>query len=127
MLLGGLATPTEEFGGTQYAKVVLDSLWGKPPSLDMEYEKRVQETVRDLVRERRVESAHDVGEGGLAVALAECDSARLQIGADVTLDSLIRPRLLLFDEAPSRVLVSTNKSCRTFYRPRKKVLSRRLK
>jgi phosphoribosylformylglycinamidine (FGAM) synthase-like enzyme len=32
----------------------------------------VQNTVRDLVREDLLQSAHDCSEGGLAVALAEC-------------------------------------------------------
>jgi phosphoribosylformylglycinamidine synthase subunit PurL len=108
ILLGGLGeTDSDEFGGTQYVKVVLESLWGKPPKLDMDYEKRVQATVRELVRERAVESAHDVGEGGLAVAIAECCFGESEIGADVQLDSDLSPELLLFHEGPSRIVVST--------------------
>ncbi len=108
VLVGGYRTATnEEFGSSQYAKVVLDEIWGKPPTLDMDYEKRVQATIRKLVRERKVESAHDLGEGGLAVALAECCFGVNRIGADVTLDSPNAPELLLFSESPSRILVST--------------------
>ncbi|MBV8553698.1 MAG: phosphoribosylformylglycinamidine synthase subunit PurL [Acidobacteriaceae bacterium] len=112
ILLGGLGKPTpDELGGTQYAKVVLDQLWGKPPSLDMDYEKRVQATIRELVRSRAVESAHDLGDGGLAIALAESSfgtggSSQEAIGADIRLDSDLAPELLLFHEGPSRVLVS---------------------
>jgi phosphoribosylformylglycinamidine synthase subunit PurL len=108
ILLGGLGTAdSHEFGGTQYAKVITDSLWGKPPRLDMEYEKRVQAAIRELVRDCAVESAHDVGDGGLAVALAECAFGPANVGADVTLVSDLAPELLLFHEGPSRVLVST--------------------
>ncbi len=108
MLLGGLGeTDLDHFGGTQYAKTILNSLWGKPPRLDVDYEKRVQATIREVVRERGVESAHDLGEGGLAVALAECCFGEANIGADVTLNSPLRPELLLFHEGPSRILVST--------------------
>ncbi|MBV9266052.1 MAG: hypothetical protein JO061_07785, partial [Acidobacteriaceae bacterium] len=108
ILLGGLGAATEdEFGGSQYAKIILDSLWGKPPALDMEYEKRIQATIRELVREGLVESAHDLGDGGLAIALAESSFGPCGIGADVQLDSDLRPELLLFHEAPSRILVST--------------------
>jgi phosphoribosylformylglycinamidine synthase subunit PurL len=108
ILLGGFGQPTvEEFGGTQYAKVILDQLWGKPPTLDMDYEKRVQTTIRELVRAGAVESAHDLSDGGLAVALAECTFGDANIGADVTLDSEIPAELLLFHEGPSRILVST--------------------
>jgi phosphoribosylformylglycinamidine synthase subunit PurL len=108
VLLGGFGNPDpQEFGGTQYAKVIQDSLWGRPPRLDMDYEKRVQATIRELVRERAVESAHDLGDGGLAVALAECCFGPANIGADIRLDSDLEPELLLFHEGPSRILVST--------------------
>ncbi len=60
---------TIHFGGTQYAKYVIQSLWGLPPRLDMELEKRVQAAIRRSWGERLVESAHDLGDGGLAVAL----------------------------------------------------------
>jgi phosphoribosylformylglycinamidine synthase subunit PurL len=115
ILLGGLGTPDcHEFGCTQYAKVITDSLWGKPPRLDMEYEKRVQATIRELVRDRAVESAHDVGDGGLAIALAECSFSSANVGADVRLDSDLAPELLLFHEGPSRILVSTATPDRVF-------------
>jgi phosphoribosylformylglycinamidine synthase subunit PurL len=108
MLLGGLGeTDLDEFGGTQYAKVVLESLWGKPPRLDMDYEKRAQTAIRELVRQRAVESAHDVGDGGLAVAIAECCFGEAEVGADVRFDSDLSPELLLFHEGPSRIVVST--------------------
>ena len=109
ILIGGLGKPAlDEFGGTQYAKVIQNALWGIPPKLDMDYEKRVQASVRELVRERAVESAHDVGEGGLAATVAECSFGPENIGADIQLNSELGPELLLFHEGPSRVLVSTD-------------------
>ena len=73
MLLGGMgACDATHFGGTQYAKVVLNKMWGLPPLSDMDYEKRVQAAIREIVNEGLAESAHDVSDGGLAVALAEC-------------------------------------------------------
>jgi phosphoribosylformylglycinamidine synthase len=115
ILIGGLGNPDiRELGGTQYAKVVHDSLWGTPPKLDMDYEKRVQATIRELVHKRAVESAHDVGEGGLAVALAECAFGDAQIGAAIAVDSNILPELLLFHEGPSRVLVSATDPTKIF-------------
>jgi len=108
VLLGGLGKPdARELGGTEYAKVVLNSLWGIVPRLDMEYEKRVQAAIRELVRGKSVESAHDLSDGGLAVALAECSFGPENIGAAVELDSDLPPELLLFHEGPSRILVST--------------------
>lgn len=120
VLLGGIGNPDiREFGGTQYAKTVLDALWGKPPALDVDYEKRVQAAVRELVRERAVESAHDIGDGGLGIALAECSFGPAKIGADVRLESDFAPEMLLFHEGPSRVLVSAANPERVFAIARK--------
>jgi len=111
LLLGGLGSvdPTR-FGGTQYAKVVLNQMWGLPPALDMDYEKRVQAAMREIVDAGLAESAHDLGDGGLAVALAECSMGG--IGAHVTLDdelidSDLRSEFALFHEGPSRILISS--------------------
>ena len=107
ILLGGLrSTDPERFGGTQYAKVVLNKMWGLPPALDMDYEKRVQSATREVVNGGLAESSHDLGDGGLAVALAECCSGGM--GASIALASDLRPEYALFHESPSRVLISTS-------------------
>jgi phosphoribosylformylglycinamidine synthase II len=108
ILLGGLGIADwDQLGGTQYAKVVAKSLWGNPPKLDMHYEKRVQTAIRELVRERAVDSAHDLGDCGLAVALCESSFGPADFGANITLDADLPPELLLFHEGPSRILIST--------------------
>jgi phosphoribosylformylglycinamidine synthase len=108
ILLGGYGQPdARQFGSTQYAKNVMGKVWGVPPALEMDYEKRVQATIRALVRERAVESAHDLSDGGLAVALAECSFGPGNIGAEIKLNSDIPAVQLLFHEGPSRVLIST--------------------
>ena len=80
----------------------------------MDYEKRVQATVRELVRSRTVESAHDVGEGGLGIALAECCFGPENVGLDVKFDSDLAPEVLLFHEGPSRIVVSTSDPQKVF-------------
>ncbi|MBI1789048.1 MAG: phosphoribosylformylglycinamidine synthase subunit PurL [Acidobacteria bacterium] len=108
LLLGGLGDCDEtRFGGTQYAKVVVKELWGLPPALDMEYEKCVHAAAREIVAEGLAESAHDLSDGGLAVALAESSFGPAGIGADITVESRLRPELLLFHEGPSRILLSS--------------------
>ena len=106
MLIGGIGQCDDvHFGGTQYAKVILKQLWGLPPALDMEYEKRVQAAMREIVNAGLAESAHDLSDGGLAVAAAECCA---NVGASLRARSRpLRPEFLLFHEAPSRVLIST--------------------
>jgi phosphoribosylformylglycinamidine synthase subunit PurL len=108
VLLGGIGECDEvRFGGTSYVKAVLGNLWGLPPALDMDREKRVQAAMREIARAGLAESAHDLADGGLAVALAESSFGPAKVGARVDLQSDLRPELLLFHEAPSRVLIST--------------------
>jgi len=110
ILLGGFgATNAQHFGGTQYVKVILKSMWGLPPALDMDYEKRVQQTVRDAIASGLAESAHDLSDGGLAVALVESSFGLAGVGADIHMPADDRPEFLLFHEAPSRILVSTSR------------------
>jgi phosphoribosylformylglycinamidine synthase len=109
MLIGGLGDSDETcFGGTQYAKEILHRLWGLPPALDLEYEQRVQFAIRRIIADGLAESSHDLSDGGLAVALAECSFGPAEIGAQVDLSSDLRPEILLFHEAPSRILISTS-------------------
>jgi phosphoribosylformylglycinamidine synthase len=109
LLLGGLGDCDEvRFGGTQYAKAVLDTLWGLPPALDMDYEAQVHAAMREINAGALAESAHDLGGGGLAVALAEASFGAGSIGADVRLDTDLRDEFALFGEAPSRILVTTS-------------------
>jgi phosphoribosylformylglycinamidine synthase len=108
VLLGGAGACDEmRFGSSQYAKVVLKNLWGLPPALDMDYEKRVQEAMREIVAAGLAESAHDLSDGGLAVALAESSFGPAGIGAHLEFSSELRPEFLLFHEGPSRILIST--------------------
>jgi phosphoribosylformylglycinamidine synthase len=108
LLLGGIGRCDEtRFGGTGYAKEILKELWGLPPALDLDREKRVQSAIREIVAAGLAESAHDLSDGGLAVALAECSFGSAGIGAAVDLDSDLRPEVLAFHEAPSRILIST--------------------
>jgi phosphoribosylformylglycinamidine synthase len=108
VLLGGIGRCDDtRFGGTTYAKEILKQLWGLPPQLDLDHEKRVHSAIREVVAAGLAESAHDLSDGGLAVALAECSFGAAGIGAAIDLDSDLRPEVLAFHEAPSRILIST--------------------
>jgi phosphoribosylformylglycinamidine synthase len=109
LLVGGMraqSNDAQRFGSSQYAKVILDSLWGLPPALDMAYEKQVQTAVREISRAGLAASSHDISDGGLAVALAECSFGGT--GAKIELHTTDRPEFVLFHEGPSRVIVSTS-------------------
>src|SRR5437667_3431886 len=61
-----------ELGGSRFVKVCHGLKIGPPPHVDLANEIKVQNAVRNLIREGLVKSAHDCSEGGLAVAVAEC-------------------------------------------------------
>jgi phosphoribosylformylglycinamidine synthase len=109
MLVGGVGTSDDtRFGSSQYIKEIVKDLWGLPPALDMEYEQRVHFAVRRMIEDGIVESAHDLSDGGFGVALAECSFGPAEIGAQIDLTSHLRPEVLMFHEAPSRILISTS-------------------
>ncbi|HEY3442679.1 MAG TPA: phosphoribosylformylglycinamidine synthase subunit PurL [Paludibaculum sp.] len=106
-VIGGFGEAEElRMGGTQYAKQVMGAMWGLPPKLDMDMEKRVHSAVRSMVLAGAVDSAHDISDGGMAWALAEC-AFPAGVGVAADLDSDLKPELLLYHEGPSRVVVST--------------------
>jgi phosphoribosylformylglycinamidine synthase subunit PurL len=102
----GDAQPT--LGASEYLAVIHETVAGAPPEIDLEREKRLQQLCLTAAQKRLFSSAHDIAEGGFAVALAEACVSRPEgaIGARVTLDGALRPDALLFGETQSRVLVS---------------------
>ncbi len=78
--------------------------------VNLEDERAVQNFVSAAIRDGFVQSAHDVSEGGLAVALAECcysNIERTAIGAEVDVPSHLEIRKDLFGEISGRVLLTT--------------------
>ncbi len=103
-----LGTNGDDLGASEYL-LSRGRMEGDVPRLDLEFEKRVQEACLRMIREGLVESAHDVADGGLAVALAECSFSsyrRKAIGLKVDLESDLSIAALLFGETPSRIILS---------------------
>jgi phosphoribosylformylglycinamidine synthase len=69
MLLGHTAA---EFGGSLWAHVTHGHLGGRPPVVDLAAERRLGDLLAATAAAGIVSSAHDLSEGGLALALAEC-------------------------------------------------------
>jgi phosphoribosylformylglycinamidine synthase len=77
--------------------------------VDLEHERRLAELLRAAVAGGVVSSAHDVSDGGLAVALAECTfTGPERIGAHIALADSIRPDALLFGESTGRVITTSS-------------------
>jgi phosphoribosylformylglycinamidine synthase len=87
--------------GSELAKLRGEELAGPLPPIDERAIRGAHETVRELVRSGALHNAHDIAEGGIAVAIAECCIAG-GLGATVRLpDGLLDP----FAEAPGRAFV----------------------
>lgn len=93
-----------EFGGSELQKLVNGEIFGRAPELDLEVEKTRQGQLLAAIRAGVVESAHDLAEGGFAVALAESTFSANGIGARVTVGGEAVAEL--FSETQSRFLVS---------------------
>lgn len=101
-----------EIGGSEYLKVIQGQVKGDAPEIDLEYERSVQAFTYEAIVAGLIRSAHDVSDGGLAVALAECclqGKTNHVIGAVIHLADKLRPDFLLFGETQSRIVVSVAK------------------
>jgi phosphoribosylformylglycinamidine synthase subunit PurL len=108
-LLGDVSRGHGSLGGSEWLCQKLGKLSGPAPSLDLEAEARLQKLLVELARARILSSAHDVADGGLAAALAECCTVGPKdVGVRVQLPATDEAAALaaLFGESPSRVIVS---------------------
>jgi len=94
-----------ELGGSEFQYVMHGVTEGRPPQIDLDAEKRLIDAVLEAIRDGLVASAHDLSEGGLAVALAECCMSG-HLGASVDFRCDLRPDIALFSESQSRILLS---------------------
>ena len=101
-------------GGSEWLVRKSGKLEGQGPSIDLALEAKLQALVLELARAHVLSSAHDVSDGGLATALAECCTTGPEdVGARVSLPaaaSAMDALAGLFGEAPSRVVLSTSES-----------------
>ena len=106
-----LGENSEELGASEYLRAIYSLERGRPPGIDLDREKSVQEVCIQAIARGLVRSAHDLSEGGLAVGTAEaCILDHMQIGCAIDLEDKIRPDALLFGEAQSRILLSASET-----------------
>ncbi|MES1259371.1 MAG: AIR synthase related protein, partial [Gemmatimonadota bacterium] len=100
-------------GGSAYWAEVLDTVGGAPPPIDLTAERHLQDFLVAAADQSLLTSAHDLSDGGLAVALAECCIGGpwdvVTMGADVDLGGhadAATDEGWLFGEDGARALVS---------------------
>jgi phosphoribosylformylglycinamidine synthase II len=102
-----LGETKDEFGGSELQKMLNGKIYGKAPEIDLDVEKDHQQKVLAAIRAGLVQSAHDLSEGGLAVAVAESAIGGKGLGANIQLSG--NPVSALFSESQSRFLLTVKK------------------
>jgi phosphoribosylformylglycinamidine synthase subunit PurL len=109
-----LGTTRVELGGSVWQRLTSGRLEGSPPSLDLAAEAALHHLLADLAGRRLLAGAHDLSDGGLALALVESALAA-GVGATVDLPEVLsadlparrRSLAALVSESASRALVAT--------------------
>lgn len=111
-----LGETKNEIGCTEYSNYVHKKVNTLVPDIDFALEKKRCDDISELVRSGNISSCHDLGKGGLALALIEsCLSRGRPIGAHLTINQRIvpsednaplRPDAALFAETSARFLIS---------------------
>jgi phosphoribosylformylglycinamidine synthase subunit PurL len=114
---GGLKSDTteasREFSSSEYARTIHGIVAGALPEIDLAAEKRLIECLVQLAAEKRIDSAHDISDGGLAVTLAESCFGANGLAAQVTLTPATHSQAaesVLFGERGARAVVSLSSS-----------------
>ena len=105
-----LGRTCEELGGSSWADIAHRHLGGLPPTVDLDAERALAEVLVAASSEGLVDAAHDLSDGGLAMALAE-SCLRFGVGARIGLAELcerdgVDPFVALFSESTARAIVA---------------------
>jgi phosphoribosylformylglycinamidine synthase len=101
-----LGTTTAEFGGSAWAHVTHNHLGGRPPAVDLTAERNLAALIIEAAEAGLLASAHDLSDGGLAIALAE---SCLRSNRGCAIDLPGDPFTALFSESSARALVSVTR------------------
>ena len=104
-----LGSSQPKLSASEYLAAIHNTVAGKPTVVDFDLERNVQAACRYGIRQGWIQSAHDLAEGGLAVALAESCIGN-SLGATINIPVSEEQRLdeVLFGEVASQIVVSVN-------------------
>ena len=104
----GSSNSETKIAASSYLEYFHGEIIGRPPKIDLLDEKFCQSFLRNAILNGFVVSAHDISDGGLAIALAECCILSSK-GASIQIDKdLNRDDNLLFAEGGSRTVSYTH-------------------
>lgn len=103
-----IGTDRFELGGSMWLAKMRGIESGRPPEVDLDYERRLHKFLVLSGERRLLSSSHDISDGGISVALAESCFGLEGCGASVTLNAESTLEECLFGESTGRVLVTTD-------------------
>jgi phosphoribosylformylglycinamidine synthase len=106
-----LGETRDELGASEFLRTIRGRDEGPCPEVDLPAERRLVDLLILLAEGGRLASAHDVSDGGLAVALAEC-AMTSGLGLTVDLETPIRRSAFLFGETTGRAVISFDPEAR---------------
>lgn len=95
----------EDIGSSEYLYSFHKVKASPAPYFNLEEEFEMQQTVKGLIENKLVNSAHDCADGGLFITLAEMSMPN-ELGFDIVTDSEVREDAFLFGESQGRVVVT---------------------
>ncbi len=110
-LIVAIGNINPSLGGSTYLKQFYDKVEGPLSNFNTVDEVNVQNLCLDLINQKIINSAHDVSDGGISVALSESVIfSKDQLGAEINIEHKMRIDELLFGECSSLILVSLNEA-----------------
>ena len=101
-----LGAARKGLGGSEYLRHIHGKTTGDAPSLDIEFEVKLQKELLEMIRKKQINAAHDISDGGLATTLAEM-AIMSGKGALVSVKEMNGSDYeLLYSEAQSGVVVT---------------------
>ncbi|MDE3253257.1 MAG: phosphoribosylformylglycinamidine synthase subunit PurL, partial [Bacteroidota bacterium] len=100
-----IGSQQNDIGSSEYLHKLKNIAYSPAPYFNLEEEVAVQEFITHAIKEKWLQSAHDISEGGLAITLLESGFFR-ELGFEVEAETDIRKDAYWFGEAQGRVVVS---------------------
>ncbi|MDB5023430.1 MAG: purL [Mucilaginibacter sp.] len=94
-----------DIASSQYLASYHKILSAPAPYFDLDKEYAMHQVIKQLIKHRVIQSAHDVSDGGLFITLVESAMPN-GLGFEIESDSSVRKDAFLFGEAQGRVVVS---------------------
>jgi phosphoribosylformylglycinamidine synthase len=100
----------DELGGSEWQQSAMPDALAAPPRVDLDREGALVEFFFAAYEHRLIRSAHDIANGGLAIALAECSMDGIGCHIELADHADVDAIALLFSESQARAIISTSQS-----------------